>query len=74
MKTTFNTKQEAQRAFELAFGRILSIGVREAKEGDVNEYERCKWICFDAAEYLEINTEYKQLHNFKKDYTKIYHD
>jgi len=63
----FDTAQEAQSAFELAFGRILRMGARESQSGDISEYERCKWICFDAAEYLGINTQYIEPHSRARD-------
>jgi hypothetical protein len=70
----FNTAQEAQTLFELAFGRLLRIGSRPAQDGDVVEYEHCKWVCYNAAEYLGIQTEYSRPHDFVRDYYKIHHD
>lgn len=53
MKAQFQNKQEAEKTIELAMGRILSMGVRPTITGDVEEYERCKWLILDAGEYLE---------------------
>lgn len=50
----FNTAQEANTAIELALGRILRMGSRPTEPGDLQEYERCKWIILDAGEYLGI--------------------
>ena len=56
----FNNNQEAQTAFELAFGRILLMGSRPTKDGDIQEYARCKSIIYDAAEFLgvDVNNPY----------------
>lgn len=51
----FETAQQATSAIELAFGRILRMGVRATQPGDTEEYERCKWIIMDAGEYLGVS-------------------
>jgi len=40
------------RLAELAIGRILRMGSRPFREGDIEEYERCKAIVMDAAEEI----------------------
>jgi len=37
---------------EMAIGRILRLGSRKFKEGDIEQYEKCKWIIMTATEVL----------------------
>ena len=39
---------EARRVAELAIGRIFRMGSRPYQEGDLEEYERCRAIAFEA--------------------------
>lgn len=39
-----------KKVIELAIGRILRLGSRPARPGDVAEYERCRALILDAAE------------------------
>jgi hypothetical protein len=55
MKSQFKTRQQAEQIIELALGRILSIGSRPFRNGDFEEYEKCKWLILDADEYLNTN-------------------
>lgn len=50
----FDNKQEAETAWRLAVGRILSMGSRPAKEGDKEMMIKCEDIIKDAYEYLKI--------------------
>lgn len=55
MKPEFNNKQEAEQVIRLALGRILSIGSRPFKQGDIEEYEQCKWLILHANEFLNVS-------------------
>jgi hypothetical protein len=59
MTTTTQAEQEAKTQFELAFGRILRMGARPSLDGDMQEYERCRAICMDAAEVLNLITKHQ---------------
>ncbi len=49
---------ENAKIFELAFGRILRMGSRPTQPGDVAEYERCRALCLDAAEGIDVTSDY----------------
>lgn len=66
----FNSEQEANKAMELALGRIFRIGAREAEAGDIEEYERCKWIIIDAGAFLNIYVAPDLQPNFARDCKK----
>jgi hypothetical protein len=63
----FDTKQQANTAMELALGRILRMGARETKAGDIEEYYRCRDIIFDSAEYLGRDTTAPYEHSYQRD-------
>jgi hypothetical protein len=48
---------EAKTQFELAFGRILRMGARPPQPDDLKEYYRCRDICMEAAEVLNLNAQ-----------------
>lgn len=54
-KSRFTSISDAEQVIKLAFGRILSIGSRPFKNGDIEEYERCKWLIMDADEYIKTS-------------------
>ncbi len=74
MKTETATKieqmsAESRQAFELAFGRILRMGARPAQPGDIEEYNRCRAVCFDAVEgVLDLTPDYAP--NYIRDCSK----
>lgn len=68
--TSFDTAQQANTAIELAFGRILRMGARSTQPGDIEEYERCKWIIMDAGEYLGVRTTPDYQPNYPRDCLK----
>ena len=43
---------EIKSLMALSFGRILSLGSRPEKPGDVMEYEKHKWLIIEAAQEL----------------------
>jgi len=45
--------EEAKKTIELAFGRILRMGSRPTKEGDIQEYERCRNLIIKASKVIE---------------------
>lgn len=49
----FSNKEEAEKAMELAIGRIFRMGSRPTQEGDIEMYEKCRSIIMAASEYLE---------------------
>lgn len=53
----FQSKVEAEKTIRLALGRILSIGSRPFQEGDLEQYEKYKWLILNANEYLLGNEE-----------------
>lgn len=56
MKAQFENIQEAEQIIRLAMGHILSIGSRPFIQGDIEEYEHCKWLILDAGDYIEKQT------------------
>lgn len=71
MTQKINSKQEAQKTFELALGRILSMGARLSRNGDIEMYEKCKWLIVDAAEYLGKQTHFEDTTSYASNYYKI---
>lgn len=45
---------------EMAIGRILKLGSRKCQDGDIEQYEKCKWIIMEATEILNARMEYKK--------------
>lgn len=74
MKAQFENKQQAEQVIRLALGRILSIGSRPFQNGDIEEYDKCKWLIMDAGEYLGIPTENKETSSYQYNYYKIQKD
>lgn len=42
-------RSEGDSVIELALGRIFRLGSRPTQPGDVEEYERCRALIFEAA-------------------------
>jgi hypothetical protein len=62
----FDTPTQANKAMELAIGRIFHLGSRPAKEGDIKLYEDARYVILCASEYLGII--YKDSsHNYVRD-------
>lgn len=69
----FDDIQQAERAIQLAIGRIFALGSRPAQEGDIKKYEDARYVILCASEYLEININDSEP-NYTRDYNKIHHD
>jgi hypothetical protein len=54
-RTNFESNEHAETSIKLAIGRILRMGARATQPGDIEMYEKCKWVIMDAAEYLGID-------------------
>jgi hypothetical protein len=64
------TDQEVKKTMELAFGRILRLGSRPAREGDVEEYERCRAILMAGDFRLRGTSLVDNTPNFARDRNK----
>lgn len=52
-KMDFNNQLEAEQIIRLALGRLFKIGSRQFREGDIEEFEKCKWLILDADRYIK---------------------
>ena len=53
----FDSDEQANATFQLAFGRILSLCSRPFQAGDVECYEDCKSVILDACEHLGVTAD-----------------
>lgn len=70
----FDNKQQAEKAMQMAFGRILRLGSRPFEEGDIENYETAKSVFLDAADYIALDAPKISSPCYASDYKNIHKD
>jgi len=70
----FSSNQEANKAMELAIGRLFLLGSRPFQEGDIQQYEDLKSVFLDAADFNGLKLDTTDRNSYQANYSKIYHD
>lgn len=47
------TTTDLKTIIKMAIGRVLRMGSRPTQTGDVEQYDRCRWIAITAAEIIK---------------------
>ncbi len=50
----FDNEKEANQIMQLAIGRILLLGSRPFKEGDIEDYENARHVFLEASDFIGL--------------------